>query len=150
MKTVLPTLLITFSLSCFGLLPGSQAVSPPPDGGYPGGNTAEGENALLNLGSGFYNAGIGLDSLLSITDGSFCTGVGAGTLLVNTASENTATGAGALLSNTTGAGNTANGTFALLTTPMPPTTQPLERPLFYSIPLAAKIQQLVLRRLKRT
>ena len=27
----------------------AQAVSPPPDGGYPGQNTAEGEKALFSL-----------------------------------------------------------------------------------------------------
>jgi hypothetical protein len=91
----------------------AQAVSPPPDGDYPGGNTAEGTNALLSLSTGMYNTAMGLDSLLSLTSGNFCTSVGAGALLVNTASENTATGAGALLSNTAGSENTANGGFAL-------------------------------------
>jgi Chaperone of endosialidase len=105
--------LITLVLACFALSPRAQAVSPAPDGGYPGGNTAEGTSALLSLTSGLYNTGIGVFSLLSITDGSFNTGVGAGALLVNTASENTAVGAGALLSNTTGEDNTANGAFAL-------------------------------------
>ena len=38
-----PLLLITLALLCFGLLPTTQAVVPPPDGGYPGGNTAEGK-----------------------------------------------------------------------------------------------------------
>ena len=33
-------------LMCVVLLPGARAVSPAPDGGYPGGNTAEGQNAL--------------------------------------------------------------------------------------------------------
>jgi len=66
---------------CIGLLPQAQAVSPPPDGGYPGGNTAEGQSALLSLTSGFYNTGVGIYSLLSLTTGNFCTGVGAGTLL---------------------------------------------------------------------
>ena len=42
---LLPLILSTFA--CLGLLPKAQAVSPPPDGGYPGGNTAEGQNALL-------------------------------------------------------------------------------------------------------
>ena len=37
---------ILIGIACIGLLPGAQAVSPPPDGGYPGGNTAEGQNAL--------------------------------------------------------------------------------------------------------
>ena len=105
--------LIILMLAGSALLPETRAVSPPPDGGYPGGNTAEGQNALLSLTSGLYNTGIGIFSLLSLTDGSFCTGVGAGTLLANTADENTATGAGALLSNTAGSLNTANGAFAL-------------------------------------
>jgi Chaperone of endosialidase len=104
---------ILFALGCLALSPATQAVSPPPDGGYPGGNTAEGQLALERLTTGTYNTGVGLFSLLSINEGSFCTGVGAGTLLANTADETTATGAGALLSNTTGAGNTANGAFAL-------------------------------------
>jgi hypothetical protein len=47
LKTTSP-LLITLALLCFGLLPGAQAVDPPPDGGYGppaygAGNTAEGE-----------------------------------------------------------------------------------------------------------
>ena len=113
MKTLVPTLLIVFSLTCFAFLPKSQAVAPPPDGGYPGGNTAEGQSALLGLTTGLYNTAVGIYSVLSLTDGNFCTGVGAGTLLSNTADQNTATGAGALLSNTTGGFNTANGTFAL-------------------------------------
>ena len=115
MKTLVPTLLIIFSLTSFGFLSKLQAVVPPPDGGYAGGNTAEGYLALASLdtSTGLYNTAVGVYSLLSITDGSFCTGVGAGTLFANTANENTATGAGALLSNTTGIGNTANGAFAL-------------------------------------
>jgi trimeric autotransporter adhesin len=113
MKTLIPTLLIVFLLTCFGFLPKSDAVSPPPDGGYPGGNTAEGQSALLSLTTGTYNTGIGIYSLLSLTNGSFCTGVGAGTLLANAANENTATGAGALFSNTIGTANTADGAFAL-------------------------------------
>jgi len=40
------------ALACFALSPGAQAVSPAPDGGYPGGNTAEGENALFSLTTG--------------------------------------------------------------------------------------------------
>ena len=82
-------------LACFAVSPNVQAVVPAPDGGYAGGNTAEGQNALLSLTTGTYNTAVGLYSLLSLTDGSFCTGIGAGTLLVNTADQNTATGAGA-------------------------------------------------------
>jgi Chaperone of endosialidase len=113
MKPRTPPVLITIALVCFALAQNTQAVSPPPDGGYPGGNTAEGQNALLSLTSGTYNTAVGLFSLESLTTGKFCTGVGAGTLLANTADGNTATGAGALLSNTIGIRNTANGTFTL-------------------------------------
>jgi hypothetical protein len=119
MKTLIPipSFLIVpiLALACIiGLVPRTQAVSPAPDGGYPGGNTAEGLNALLSLTTGTYNTAVGVFSLESNTTGKFNTAVGAGTLLENTAGDqNTATGAGALLSNTTGAFNTANGTFAL-------------------------------------
>jgi hypothetical protein len=100
-------------ITCIGLLANAQAVSPPPDGGYPGGNTAEGEDALLSLTTGTYNTAIGFLSLKGDKTGNFNTAIGAGTLLVNTAGENTAIGAGALLSNTTGAQNTATGESAL-------------------------------------
>ena len=113
LKTITPALLITLLLLCFGLLPTVQAVSPPPDGGYPGGNTAEGQNALFNLTTGGYNTAVGWLSLKSVTTGSFNTGIGAGTLVLNSGDENTATGAAALLLNTTGANNTANGALAL-------------------------------------
>jgi hypothetical protein len=96
-------------LTCFALLPRAQAVSPAPDGGYPGGNTAEGQAALFSLTTGGYNTGIGFLSLRSNTTGSFNTAVGAGTLLANTGEQNTATGAGALLSTTIGTVNTADG-----------------------------------------
>ena len=110
---------IPIIIVCLALLPELQAVVPAPDGGYPGGNTAEGETALLSLTTGRFNTAAGFLSLSSNTTGSFNTGVGAGTLLANVGggngegSQNTATGAGALLSNTTGFDNTANGAFAL-------------------------------------
>ena len=94
-------------------LPSTQAISPPPDGGYPGGNTAEGQNALLNITTGLHNTAIGFDSLLLTRDTSFNTAVGSATLLLNIGSQNTAVGTGALLVNSTGASNTANGAFAL-------------------------------------
>jgi hypothetical protein len=109
----LGSLIIPLVLVCFALLPGVQAVVPAPDGGYPGGNTAEGQSALLSLTTGGFNTAAGFLSLSSNTTGAFNTGVGAGTLLANTADQNTATGAGALLSNTIGLNNTANGAFAL-------------------------------------
>jgi hypothetical protein len=104
---------IVLGFVLLGILPKAQAVSPAPDGGYPGGNTAEGQAALLSLTTGGFNTAVGFLSLRSNTTNSFNTAVGAGALLANTADENTATGAGALLSNTTGLQNTANGEFAL-------------------------------------
>jgi Chaperone of endosialidase len=113
LKTTTAAFLVALALSSFGLSPKTEAVTPPPDGGYPGGNTAEGQNALLSLTSGSYNTAVGYLSLLSDTTGQLNTAVGAGTLLANHADENTATGAGALLSNDTGGQNTADGAFAL-------------------------------------
>jgi hypothetical protein len=86
---------------------------PPPDGGYPGGNTAEGQNALFSLTTGMYNTAIGYFSLEGNRTGSFNTAVGAGALFANLGDQNTATGAAALVSNTTGTLNTANGEAAL-------------------------------------
>ena len=101
------------TLGCLALCPPAEALTPPPDGGYPGGNTAEGQNALSGPTISGYNTAIGFYSLASLTDGGYNTGVGAGTLLASIGAENTATGAGALLSNTTGGDNTATGVFAL-------------------------------------
>jgi Chaperone of endosialidase len=118
--TILP-LLIAGAFACFGLLPKVEAVVPPPDGGYPGFNTAEGQNALFSLTTGVANTAVGWYSLFSNTDGSYNTGVGAGTLLFNLGNQttgdgmqNTALGAAALLFNTTGSANTATGVTALL------------------------------------
>jgi len=114
-------------LACSALLPKSGAVNPPPDGGYAGGNTAEGQDALLNLTSGTFNTAVGFFSLRALADGDFNTATGAGTLLLNTADENTANGAGALLSNTTGAQNTGIGAFALFSNTEGGSTRPLVR-----------------------
>jgi hypothetical protein len=100
-------------LGSFAIPQSAQAVSPPPDGGYAGGNTAEGQNALLSLAIGGYNTAVGFLALRSNTTSSFNTALGAGALLANTVDNNTATGAGALLNDSTGSDNTANGAFAL-------------------------------------
>jgi Chaperone of endosialidase len=111
MKTTICVSVAFLCLAAFG--PKAKPVNPPPDGGYPGGNTAEGQNALFSLTSGGFNTAVGWLSLKTLTTGQFNTAVGAGTLFGNTADNNTAIGAGALLSNTIGDGNTANGAFAL-------------------------------------
>ena len=107
---------ILSALACFAFLPHMQAapqVAPPPDGCYPGFTTAEGCNALLHLGAGAGNTGVGWYSLFFAGDSNFNTGAGAGTLVLNTGDNNTAVGAAALLLNTTGDDNTAVGTDAL-------------------------------------
>ena len=114
MKTRIPAVLITFALVCFALVQNAQAVVPPPDGGYPNFNTAEGQNALFSLTTGSANTAVGWSSLSSNAEGSFNTATGAGALLFNTADQNTAFGGAALLFNTTGHDNTAVGAAALL------------------------------------
>ena len=108
---------IMLALSFFALYPMAQAVVPAPDGGYPGGNTAEGQNALLslNVNTGTNNTAVGWFSLRSNVEGQFNTALGAGTLTNNTASRNTAIGGAAMFSNTGGSFNTAVGMLSLFT-----------------------------------
>src|SRR5882762_5182833 len=107
-------LFVSLLIVCLALLPKAQAVSPAPDGGYPGGNTAEGQNALLSLTRGTYNTAVGFSSLKSNTIGTLNTAVGINALSLNTTGvNNTANGGNALYSNTTGDQNTANGVYAL-------------------------------------
>ena len=113
MKTKTQLVLSFIILCVVAVVPTIHAVVPPPDGGYPGGNTAEGQNALLNLTSGGFNTAVGWLSLRSDTTGEFNTAIGAAALFRNNGDENTALGTGALLSNSTGIQNTATGAFAL-------------------------------------
>jgi len=102
------------ALVCFGFLPTMQAVTPTPDGGYPGGNTAEGgSGALFSLTTGTNNTAVGSSALFSLTTGIQNTAVGAQALKNNTANDNTAEGFQTLVNNTTGFGNTATGWRAL-------------------------------------
>jgi hypothetical protein len=97
MKTGIPPVLITIALVCFALVQNTLAVSPAPDGGYPGANTAEGTDALFSLTSGIANTAVGLNALHDNTTGGW----------------NVAIGSSALASNTTGNFNMAVGTDAL-------------------------------------
>ena len=130
--TILPVL-IALMLGCFGLSPQARAVDPPPDGGYPNDNTAEGDNALANLDTrtGAYNTAIGHQALFSITTSSGNTAVGDLALFADTigiqntavgwfalsenvdGTDNVASGISALGFNTSGGENTATGAFAL-------------------------------------
>jgi hypothetical protein len=110
--------LIAFALVCFALslAPNSFGVVPAPDGGYPNGNTAEGEDALfaLDTSQGTYNTAVGFDALYSNTVGFYNTAIGGNALFRNTVGiDNTAVGTNALYSNTIGGANTAVGDAAL-------------------------------------
>jgi hypothetical protein len=110
LKQRTPIFLVALLLACFAIRESAHAVVPAPDGGYPGFNTAEGQNALFNLTTGVGNAAVGWYSLFSNTDGSYNTGLGAGTLALNTADSNTAIGAAAGFNNVDGSENTLVGT----------------------------------------
>ena len=91
----------------------ARAVTPAPDGGYPGGNTAEGDNALRVLSSGTFNTAVGLETLYRNAFGHWNTAIGTGTLHENVSDYNTAVGTNALWHNTTGDINTAIGVSAM-------------------------------------
>ena len=106
--------MILLGLVCFTLAPTARAVLPPPDGGYPNQNTAEGEDALLNVLTGSNNTAVGFQALYYNTGGGANTATGSHALLNNTtALYNTAAGYAALYGNTTGSSNTASGSNSL-------------------------------------
>jgi hypothetical protein len=120
------SLLGALGLVCLTLFPlKAFGVTPAPDGGYPHGNTAEGDGALFNLdtsASGPYeNTAIGFEALASNVSGAANTAIGALTLFSNnpdpndqtTGTANTAVGAEAMEFNTIGRNNTACGERAL-------------------------------------
>jgi hypothetical protein len=83
---------------------------PAPDGGYPGGNTAEGTNALFSRTTGVWNTANGFDALRADTTGNGNAGVGFEALLKNLGGDNnTAVGSQALMNSTGGNRNVGVG-----------------------------------------
>ena len=130
-KKATPLFLIALVLACFALSPERKRSVPAPDGGYPGGNTAEGQSALLSLTTGTSTqqlVGFRSDAASPATS---TPPSALGRSLPNRRSKyghwrcgafaqhhrsfNTANGAFALLNNTSGNFNTANGSCALPT-----------------------------------
>ena len=75
-RSRLALLLIPLVFAYSALSPTVQAVTPPPVGGYPGGNTATGDYALFNLTTGTRNTAIGFQALNSDTTGGKNTAIG--------------------------------------------------------------------------
>jgi Chaperone of endosialidase len=102
------------NLTAVALSPTARAVDPPPDGGYPGNNTAEGDNALMRLTTGTDNTAVGFNALRRDMIGTQNTAIGSQALSINVKGDgNTAIGFQAMLNNH-GFSNTATGARALL------------------------------------
>ncbi len=131
-------IMLALGFACFALSPTARAVDPPPDGGYPGFNTAEGDNALFSLDvtTAIGNTAVGSDAMSETRTGASNTAVGASALFRNSANYSTGIGALALSENAadfntaigysalwfnrlgepvpvTGGNNTASGAFSL-------------------------------------
>src|SRR5207244_1248982 len=103
-------MVLPFVFVCFGLSPTGRAVVPAPDGGYPGFNTAEGQDALFSLTSGVGNTANGAFALYKNRTANGNTATGLQALFRNTTGHsNTAIGYNALVNNTIGDGNIAVG-----------------------------------------
>src|SRR6266550_687987 len=97
------TVLLLLALCCFAPCSALQAVSPAPDGAYPNGTTAEGQNALFSLTTGTKNTALGFEALYHNTTGSSNAAIASYALHSNTSGpSNTAAGVEALYHNTTG------------------------------------------------
>ena len=130
MKTITQVFLSRIILCLLAVAPTIQAVVPPPDGGYPNFNTAEGQNAPFSLTAGSANTAVGWFWLWGNTDGSFTTApepercfsipqakirpLARRRLFNTTGFNNTGIEAAALLHNTLGINNTAVGANALV------------------------------------
>ena len=111
MKGTVQLFLVSLCLVAVG--PKAQAVSPAPDGGYGGGNTAEGTSALFFLTTGVWNTALGYQTLFHLTTGNQNTATGFQALINNTGDMNVANGSQALFHNTTASFDTATGCRAL-------------------------------------
>src|SRR5437870_12268635 len=95
------------------VLPTARAVSPPPDGNYNSGVTAEGNNALFSSAGGVWNTALGAETLYNTTTGNSNTAAGVRALFSNiNGSNNVAYGIYALYSTTSASNNIAIGDFA--------------------------------------
>ena len=108
-------LVVPLVIACFALSPVARAVSPAPDGGYAGNNTAEGTQALQSrVSGGNNNTALGFQALFRATDSLDNTATGFKALFNDIGDFNVAIGFQAALGNTVGDNNTAVGTNALL------------------------------------
>ena len=107
---IIYAVLASVALAWFAFSSTARALNPPPDGGYPGFNTAEGQKALFSLTTGVGNAAVGWYSLFSNTEGSFNTATGVGRPFQHRGQKYGRWGCG-----------------AFITTPRAPTIQPLAR-----------------------
>jgi hypothetical protein len=121
-KKVTPLFLIVFGLGCLALLPRAQAGSPPSDGDYStgdtaqglGDNTAIGADTLCNMMMMLGNTPYGCHALRGNTTGRANTAIGLSALEDNAmGNKNTAIGFSALGDNAMGNNNTAIGFVAL-------------------------------------
>ena len=74
--------LIALTLGCFALSPQARAVCQ--DGCLTNYNTALGDDALLNITTGFDNTAVGFNALFSNTTGTSNTAIGSLALVSNT------------------------------------------------------------------
>jgi hypothetical protein len=112
-------LLIGCVVAAVALSPLARAVDPPPVGGYPGENTALGEDALFSYDTSIQgeNTACGHDSLYNLSTGIYNTAFGDDTLHDSTGgNNNTAVGWHAMTGNATGSMNTGIGCDALANT----------------------------------
>ena len=74
---------VALALSGLSVTGRGQLPPPPPDGGYPGNNTAEGASALFSNSTGTDNTAIGNSALTNNTGGSLNTAIGVFALFTN-------------------------------------------------------------------